>query len=143
MVKTKCQIVRASVSRKTAREAVMAKSDVDAELFSWPLPFAGRSNEGSQVLEVIDLRRGVFELIPIHILQYAGPDQIDDDDRGSDRDRPRQCDLPHQVDDDDRSRSRPTVAFLFMWHTSELIIWRSGSASGAKMSVACRFLQKF
>ena len=35
------------------------------------------------------------------------------------------------------------VAFLIMWHTSELIIWRSGSESGAKMSVACRFLQKF
>jgi hypothetical protein len=38
---------------------------------------------------------------------------------------------------------RIPVAFLIMWHTSELIIWRGGSESGAKMSVACRFLQRF
>jgi hypothetical protein len=33
------------------------------------------------------------------------------------------------------------VAFLIMWHTAELIIWRNGLRIGAKMSVACRFLQ--
>jgi hypothetical protein len=35
-----------------------------------------------------------------------------------------------------------TVAFLNMWHTSELIICHNGSESGMKMCVACRFLQK-
>ena len=35
----------------------------------------------------------------------------------------------------------PDCCFLIMWHTSELIVWRSGSESGTKMSVACRFLQ--
>jgi hypothetical protein len=42
-----------------------------------------------------------------------------------------------------RTEVRTDVALLIIWHTSELIIWRSGSESGAKMSVTCRFLQKF
>jgi len=33
------------------------------------------------------------------------------------------------------------VAFRIIWHTSELIIWRTGCESGAKMCVACRFLR--
>jgi uncharacterized protein (TIGR03435 family) len=37
----------------------------------------------------------------------------------------------------------PPVAFLITWHTSELIIWRTGCESRAKMCVSCRFLQKF
>jgi hypothetical protein len=41
------------------------------------------------------------------------------------------------------SFDRYFVVFLIMWHASELIIWRSGSESGAKVSVECRFLQKF
>jgi len=59
-----------SVSRKAACQAMMTKSDVDAELFGEPLPFAGRStkwyrDEGHEVIDLL----GVFELVPIHIFQ--------------------------------------------------------------------------
>jgi hypothetical protein len=74
VVETQCQIVCASVSRKAACEAMITKSDVDAELFGESLAFRRpfeRSGIGSKVLEIIDLL-GAFELVPIHRLQYEG-----------------------------------------------------------------------
>lgn len=53
---------------------MMTKSDVDAEIFGESLAFRRpfeRSGIGTKVLEVIDLL-GVFELVPMHILQYEG-----------------------------------------------------------------------
>jgi hypothetical protein len=53
---------------------MMTKSDVDAELFGESLAFRRpleRSGIRAKVLEVIDLL-GVFELVPMHRLQYEG-----------------------------------------------------------------------
>ena len=68
VVETQCQIIRASVSRKAACKAVVAKSYVDAKLLGWALTFRSPfelRRIGAQVFEVINLVN-VSKLISIH-----------------------------------------------------------------------------